>query len=123
MNAPIPRKGDGVFLGNLRQSDQIKNRARKGVVFAPVPIGVPRISCLFTCFFPAFLSALLKEGSIQRLRIDVEVGMPPSALPCIDLYFGYLNAPAVPLPGVGRLHHPFAAIQRGLSLASGASGQ
>jgi NosR/NirI family nitrous oxide reductase transcriptional regulator len=125
--------------------------------------------------------------------------MPPSALPYIDLYFGYLNAPAVgrsvlgdavyqnmmsrlkpgehaifmiahgagsfkgsgfvrggiydrvqvaqdmdsftfrdqeylplykieaagapPLPGVGHLHHPLAAIQRGLSLASGTSGQ
>ncbi|MBW8456956.1 MAG: FMN-binding protein [Thiobacillus sp.] len=40
--------------------------------------------------------ALLKEGSIQRLKVDAaEVGMPPSALPYIDLYFGYLNAPAV----------------------------
>ncbi|MHB1403615.1 MAG: FMN-binding protein [Thiobacillus sp.] len=40
--------------------------------------------------------ALLKEGSIQRLKVDVvEVGMPPSDLPYIDLYFGYLNAPAV----------------------------
>ncbi len=40
--------------------------------------------------------ALLKEGSIQRLKIETrEVGMPPSAQPYIDIYFGYLNAPAV----------------------------
>ena len=40
--------------------------------------------------------ALLKEGSIQRLKVDtVEVGLPGSVQPYIDIYFGYLNAPAV----------------------------
>lgn len=40
--------------------------------------------------------ALVKEGSIQRLKVDtVDVGMPRSDLPYIDIYFGYLNAPAV----------------------------
>ena len=40
--------------------------------------------------------ALLKEGSIQRLKVDtVEVGLPGSDQPYIDIYFGYLNAPAV----------------------------
>lgn len=40
--------------------------------------------------------ALVKNGSIQRLKIETtEVGMPRSAQPYIDIYFGYLNAPAV----------------------------
>jgi NosR/NirI family nitrous oxide reductase transcriptional regulator len=41
-------------------------------------------------------NALLKNGSVQRLKVDtVEVGMPRSAQPYIDIHFGYLNAPAV----------------------------
>jgi NosR/NirI family nitrous oxide reductase transcriptional regulator len=40
--------------------------------------------------------AMVEEGSIQRLKIDTEeVGMPRSALPYIDIYFGYLNEPTV----------------------------
>lgn len=40
--------------------------------------------------------ALVREGSIQRLKVvNREVGMPPSDQPYIDIYFGYLNAPAV----------------------------
>ena len=39
---------------------------------------------------------LLKNGSVQRLKVDTaEVGMPRSNQPYIDIYFGYLNAPAV----------------------------
>jgi len=40
--------------------------------------------------------ALLKDGSVQRLKVDTAaVGMPSSDQPYIDLYFGYLNAPTV----------------------------
>ncbi len=43
-------------------------------------------------------NTLVDEGSVQRLRVEtVDVGMPRSAEPYIDMYFGYLNA-----PGVGR---------------------
>ncbi|MDP2253383.1 MAG: 4Fe-4S binding protein, partial [Thiobacillus sp.] len=39
---------------------------------------------------------MLKEGSVQRLKIDTrEVGMPRSDQPYIDIYFGYLNTPTV----------------------------
>jgi NosR/NirI family nitrous oxide reductase transcriptional regulator len=39
---------------------------------------------------------LLKEGSVQRLRVTAkEVGLADTGQPYIDLYFGYLNAPAV----------------------------
>lgn len=39
---------------------------------------------------------MLKEGSVQRLRVAArEVGMADTGQPYIDLYFGYLNAPAV----------------------------
>ena len=41
-------------------------------------------------------AALVKEGSIQRMTIQtVDVGMPPSARPYIDMSFGYLNTPTV----------------------------
>ncbi|OZA30972.1 MAG: 4Fe-4S binding protein [Hydrogenophilales bacterium 17-61-9] len=41
-------------------------------------------------------AALVREGSVQRLRVDAaEVGMPRAARPYIDIHFGYLNAPAV----------------------------
>lgn len=40
--------------------------------------------------------ALIKNGSVQRLKVStMEVGMPRSDQPYIDIYFGYLNAPAV----------------------------
>ena len=40
--------------------------------------------------------ALVKNGSIRRLRVDtVAVGMPRSNQPYIDIHFGYLNAPVV----------------------------
>jgi NosR/NirI family transcriptional regulator, nitrous oxide reductase regulator len=39
---------------------------------------------------------LVKEGSVQRLRVTArEVGLADTGQPYIDLYFGYLNAPAV----------------------------
>ena len=39
---------------------------------------------------------LLDEGSVERLIVRPEdVGMQPSGQPYIDLYFGYLNAPAI----------------------------
>ena len=41
-------------------------------------------------------AALVREGSVQRLRVDAaEVGMPRSTRPYIDIHFGYLNTPAV----------------------------
>lgn len=41
-------------------------------------------------------NALVKEGSIQRLKVSMaDVGLPPSPQPYIDIHFGYLNAPAV----------------------------
>lgn len=41
-------------------------------------------------------NALIKNGSVQRLRIDTAaVGMPRADQPYIDIHFGYLNAPAV----------------------------
>ena len=40
--------------------------------------------------------ALVKNGSVQRLKVDTtEVGMPRAEQPYIDIHFGYLNAPAV----------------------------
>ena len=41
-------------------------------------------------------NALLKNGSVQRLKVDTAaLGMPRSDQPYIDIHFGYLNAPAV----------------------------
>jgi NosR/NirI family nitrous oxide reductase transcriptional regulator len=41
-------------------------------------------------------SALLEEGSVQRLTVQArDVGLPPSTQPYIDMYFGYLNTPSV----------------------------
>lgn len=41
-------------------------------------------------------SQLVSEGSVERLTVRPEdVGMQPSGEPYIDMYFGYLNAPAV----------------------------
>ncbi len=41
-------------------------------------------------------NALLKDGSVQRLRVSMaDVGLPPSPQPYIDIHFGYLNAPVV----------------------------
>jgi NosR/NirI family nitrous oxide reductase transcriptional regulator len=40
--------------------------------------------------------ALLREGSVQKLRImPQEVGEPDAETPFIEIYFGYLNAPNV----------------------------
>lgn len=40
--------------------------------------------------------ALLDEGSVQRLTVRPgELGLPGNGEPYIDMYFGYLNAPAV----------------------------
>ena len=40
--------------------------------------------------------ALLKEGSVRQLRVTAaEVGLAPMGQPYIDIYFGYLNNPAV----------------------------
>lgn len=39
-------------------------------------------------------STLVKEGSVQRLQVPTQdVGLPASASPFIELWFGYLNAP------------------------------
>ncbi len=39
---------------------------------------------------------LIEEGSIQRLKVETtEVGLPRADQSYIDIYFGYLNAPAV----------------------------
>ncbi|MEW5889232.1 MAG: 4Fe-4S binding protein [Pseudomonadota bacterium] len=39
---------------------------------------------------------LVKEGSVQRLTVDpAEVGIAPTGQPYIDMWFGYLNTPAV----------------------------
>ena len=39
---------------------------------------------------------LVKEGSVRRLTVKTaDVGLPPSASPYIDMYFGYLNIPSV----------------------------
>ncbi len=41
-------------------------------------------------------NALLKEGAIERLTVRPEdVGLPASGQPYIEMYFGYLNAPAI----------------------------
>jgi NosR/NirI family transcriptional regulator, nitrous oxide reductase regulator len=41
-------------------------------------------------------NALIKEGSIQHLRVEQkDVGLETTDKPYIDLYFGYLNAPAI----------------------------
>ncbi|MGE5386913.1 MAG: 4Fe-4S binding protein, partial [Betaproteobacteria bacterium] len=41
-------------------------------------------------------AAMLKEGSVRRLRVQSDdVGLPPSNQPYIDIYFGYLDAPAI----------------------------
>jgi NosR/NirI family nitrous oxide reductase transcriptional regulator len=41
-------------------------------------------------------AALTKEGSVQRLTVRTQdVGQPRDARPYIDMYFGYLNAPAI----------------------------
>ncbi|HEU4654633.1 MAG TPA: 4Fe-4S binding protein [Steroidobacteraceae bacterium] len=41
-------------------------------------------------------AALVEDGSVQRLTVrSQDVGKPPTAQPYIDMYFGYLNAPAI----------------------------
>lgn len=41
-------------------------------------------------------ATLLKEGSVQRLKVNtLDIGMPRSTTPFIDIHFGYLNTPAV----------------------------
>ncbi len=45
---------------------------------------------------PREWGALIKEGSVRRLRLrPQEVGLERSAEPYIDIFFGYLNVPAV----------------------------
>ncbi|HEX2492527.1 MAG TPA: 4Fe-4S binding protein [Steroidobacter sp.] len=45
---------------------------------------------------PPNWATLRKEGSVQRLTVRAQdVGKPASPRPYVDLYFGYLNAPAV----------------------------
>lgn len=40
--------------------------------------------------------ALVKDGSVQHLTITpAEVGLPDTGQPYLDIYFGYLNAPAI----------------------------
>lgn len=41
-------------------------------------------------------ATLVEEGAVQRLTINpTEVGLPPGKTPYLDLWFGYLNAPAL----------------------------
>jgi NosR/NirI family nitrous oxide reductase transcriptional regulator len=78
-NQVILRSG----LGVARQVGIIKPTIRPQAKFTPVE-GKPD------------WDALVKEGSIQRLKVKTtDMGMPPSDQPYIDIYFGYLNAPAV----------------------------
>lgn len=45
---------------------------------------------------PRDWNALVKEGSVQRLTVgQADVGAPANEQPFIDLWFGYLNAPAI----------------------------
>lgn len=57
----------------------------------------PRIQARFTSLQAApNWQALLKEGSIGHLTVQSgDVGMANNGQPYIDLYFGYLNAPAI----------------------------
>ncbi|HYD95886.1 MAG TPA: 4Fe-4S binding protein [Noviherbaspirillum sp.] len=58
---------------------------------------VPRPAARFTAVDERLdWNALLKEGSIEHLRVEAkDVGAPEDGQPYIDLYYGYLNAPAV----------------------------
>ncbi|AMN47779.1 FMN-binding protein [Steroidobacter denitrificans] len=45
---------------------------------------------------------LIKQGSVRRLMVrPQEVGQPPSRQRYIDMYFGYLNAPAIGISVLG----------------------
>lgn len=45
---------------------------------------------------PRDWTTLVKEGSVQRLLVEPEdVGLPPSDVPFIEMYFGYLNVPTI----------------------------
>lgn len=51
-------------------------------------------------------NALVKEGSVKRLRIEAsEVGLPRTSRPYIDIHFGYLNNPAVGRSVLGESGH------------------
>ncbi|MBI3188413.1 MAG: 4Fe-4S binding protein [Gammaproteobacteria bacterium] len=57
----------------------------------------PRSQAKFTTLQAApDWQALIKEGSIQHLRVEQrDVGLDNTGEPYIDLYFGYLNAPSI----------------------------
>jgi NosR/NirI family transcriptional regulator, nitrous oxide reductase regulator len=58
---------------------------------------VPRPVARFTAIDERLdWNALLKEGSIEHLRVDAEeVGAADTDSPYLDLYFGYLNVPSL----------------------------
>jgi len=58
---------------------------------------VPRPAARFTPQTAALdWKTLVDEGSVQHLTVQPdELGIPDSGQPYIDLYFGYLNAPAI----------------------------
>jgi NosR/NirI family nitrous oxide reductase transcriptional regulator len=79
LNQSILRSG----LGVARQVGIVKPTKRPQAKFADVA-GV------------LDWQALLKEGSVQQLRVTAgEVGLGHADRPYIDIYFGYLNVPAV----------------------------
>jgi NosR/NirI family transcriptional regulator, nitrous oxide reductase regulator len=58
---------------------------------------VPKPAARFTAFDERLdWAAMVKEGSIQHLRVETDdVGVADDGRPYIDLYFGYLNVPAI----------------------------
>ncbi len=53
--------------------------------------------------------ALLEEGSVQELKVKAdEIGQGPAGQPYIDIYFGYLNTPAIGRSVLGE--HGYAAL-------------
>jgi NosR/NirI family nitrous oxide reductase transcriptional regulator len=58
---------------------------------------LPKPAARFTAIQPRLdWAAMLKEGSIEHLRIEAEeVGAVDDGRPYIDMYFGYLNVPAI----------------------------
>lgn len=58
---------------------------------------VPRPAARFTAVADKLdWPALVREGSVQRLTVEPhDLGLPAGGEPYMDLYFGYLNAPAV----------------------------
>ncbi|MBI5861972.1 MAG: 4Fe-4S binding protein [Rhodocyclales bacterium] len=58
---------------------------------------VPRAAARFTALNDApDWNAMVREGAIERLTVKPgDLGLPETGEPYIDMYFGYLNAPAI----------------------------